>query len=210
MEAVEKKIKGFLGAALGTTSAMIVLGLIFFFAPGFMISAMRAVISIGLIAAGILMIARDMQSGRMFSLFSTSLLGIFFVIMGMIVAIYPETLSIITIALGVYMILNSVMQLNLASNIRGTKAYNTALFSNIIGLICGVLMIIHPGETEEAMVMIIGVVLMVYGVSGLVDTFILRSKIKDVSDNFKSAKKKAKTLLEDAKEAEVVEDKKDK
>ena len=77
-------------------------------------------------------------------------------------------------------------------------------------LICGVLMIIHPGETEEAMVMIIGVVLMVYGVSGLIDTFILRSKIKDVSDNFKSAKKKAKTLLEDAKEAEVVEDKKDK
>ena len=211
MEAIEKKINGFLGAAIGTTLIMTLLGLVFFLFPGTMLAIMQTAISILLIAIGVFMIARDMQTGRVFSLFSTSLLGIFLVIMGIIIAIYPQTLNIITIAFGVYMILNSVMQLNLASQIRGSTAYNVALFSNIIGLICGVIMIVHPGDTNEAIVMIAGVVLMIYGISGLVDTFILKSKIdtvkKTVKETVKETKKSAKHLLEDAKEAEVVDKK---
>ena len=215
MEAIEKKINGFLGAAIGTTLIMTALGAFFFLFPGTMLAMMRTLISIILIATGIFMIARDMQTGKVFSLFSTSLMGIFLIIMGIIIAIYPQTLYIVTIAFGIYMILNSVMQLNLASQIRGTTAYNVALVSNIIGLICGVIMIVHPGESDEVIVMIAGAVLMVYGISGLIDTFILKSKIdnvkRNVKEGVKTAKKAANKLIEDAEEAEIVEkdDKKD-
>ena len=209
MEAIEKKINGFLGAAIGTTLFMTALGAFFFLFPGTMLSMMRTLISITLIAAGIFMIYRDMQSGKIFSIFSTSLMGIFFVIMGIIIALYPQTLYIVTIAFGIYMILNSVVQLNIASQIRGTTAYSVALVSNIIGLICGVIMIIHPGESDEVIVMIAGAVLMVYGISGLIDTFILKSKIdrvkKNVKETVKTAKKAADKLIEDAEAAEVVE-----
>ena len=208
MEKIEKKINGFLGAAMGSMAAMILLGLAFVLIPGFMIGIMRWGIAVILILAGAALIARDMQSGRIFSIFSTSLMGVFLVLMGIIVAIYPETLNIITIAFGVYMILNSFMQISLASRIRGAgNAYNVALVTNLIGLICGVIMIVRPGDSNEAIVTIAGILLIVYGISGLVDTFILKSKIDNVKKTVKETKKTTKRLVEDIKEAEIVDEK---
>ena len=210
MDKIEKKINGFLGAAMGSMAGMILIGLLFAIMPGFMISIMRWGIAIILILAGAAMIARDMQSGKIFSIFSTSLMGVFLVLMGIIVAIYPETLNIITIAFGVYMILNSFMQISLASRIRGAgNAYNVALVTNLIGLICGVIMIVRPGDSNEAIVTIAGILLIIYGVSGLVDTFILKTKIdkvkKNVKEAAKEAKKDVKELVDDIEEAEIVE-----
>ncbi len=206
MEKVEKKINGFLGAAMGTMVVMTLLGLVFVLAPGFMLSILRWGITILLLGAGITMIARDMQTGRMFSLFSTSLLGVFLVIMGIIIAIYPETLNVVTIVIGAYMILNSFMQLSVASKIKGSSAYNAALITNLIGLICGIIMIVRPGDSNEAIITIAGIVLMIYGISGLIDTFILKTKIDHVKETVKEAKKETKKLVEDIKEAEVVEE----
>ncbi len=208
MEKIEKKINGFLRAALGSMIVMILIGLVFILMPGFTLAVMQWGIAILLLGAGTAMIARDMYDGGFFSFFSTSLAGIFLVLMGIIIAIYPETLNIITIAFGVYMILNSFMQISLAARIRGSSAYTVALISNLIGLICGVIMIVRPGDSNEAIITIAGILLMVYGISGLIDTFILKSKIDTVKKNVKTAKKAAKNLIEDAKEAEVIEDKK--
>lgn len=210
MEKIEKKISGFLRTALVSMAGMIALGVFFVLAPAFMLSIMRWGIAAILILSGVAMIARDMNNGGFFSLFSTSLVGIFLVLMGIVVALYPQTLSIVTIAFGVYMILNSFMQISLASRIRGSSAYSAALISNLIGLICGVIMIVRPGDSNEVIVMIAGVLLIIYGVSGLVDTFILKSKIDTVKKNVKNVKKQAKALIEDAEEAEVVEEKGDK
>jgi len=207
MDKLEKKINGFLGAAMGSMAAMVALGVIFVLFPAFTLSVLRWGIALILLIAGITLITRDMQTGRIFSLFSTSLMGVFLVLIGIIVAIYPETLAIVTIAFGVYMILNSVMQLNLASQIRGSSAYNVALVSNLIGLICGVIMIIRPGGTNEVVIMVAGILLIVYGISGLVDTFILKSKIDKVKKTVKETKKEVDHLIEDAKEAEIVEEK---
>ncbi len=208
MEQIEKKINSFLGAAMGSMAMMILLGLVFALAPGFMISIMRWGIAIILLLSGAAMIARDMQSGKIFSIFSTSLMGVFLVLMGIIVAIYPETLNIITIAFGVYMILSSFMQISLASRIRGTgNAYNVALVTNLIGLICGVIMIVRPGDSNEAIVTIAGILLIIYGISGLIDTFILKSKIDQVKKTVKEVKKDTKRLVDDIKEAEIVDKK---
>ena len=208
MDKIEKKINGFLGAAMGSMAMMILLGLVFALAPGFMISIMRWGIAIILLLSGAAMIARDMQSGKIFSIFSTSLMGVFLVLMGIIVAIYPETLNIITIAFGVYMILSSFMQISLASRIRGTgNAYNVAIITNLIGLICGVIMIVRPGDSNEAIVTIAGILLIIYGISGLIDTFILKSKIDQVKKTVKEVKKDTKRLVDDIKEAEIVDKK---
>lgn len=211
MDKIEKKINGFLGAAMGSMAMMILLGLAFALVPGFMISIMRWGIAIVLLLSGAAMIVRDMQSGRIFSLFSTSLMGVFLVLMGIIVAIYPETLNIITIAFGVYMILSSFMQISLAGRIRSTgNAYTVALITNLIGLICGVIMIVRPGDSNEAIVTIAGILLIIYGVSGLIDTFILKSKIDQVKKAVKEVKKDAKRIVDDIEEAEVVDEKKSK
>ena len=208
MEQIEKKINGFLGAAMGSMATMILVGLAFVVAPGFMLSVMRWGIAILLLLAGSAMIARDMQSGRIFSIFSTSLTGVFLVLIGIIIAIYPETLNIVTIAFGVYMILNSFMQLSLASRVRGKgNSYNIVLVTNLIGLVCGVIMMVRPGDSNEAIVTIAGVLMIIYGLSGLIDTFVLKSRIDDVKKTAKKVKKDAKRLADDVKEAEIVDKK---
>jgi uncharacterized membrane protein HdeD (DUF308 family) len=193
---------------MGSMAMMILLGLVFALAPGFMISIMRWGIAIVLLLSGAAMIARDMQSGKIFSIFSTSLMGVFLVLMGIIVAIYPETLNIVTIAFGVYMILNSFMQLSLSSRVRGKgNAYNIVLVTNLIGLVCGVIMMVRPGDSNEAIVTIAGVLMIIYGLSGLIDTFVLKSRIDDVKKTAKKVKKDAKRLADDVKEAEIVDKK---
>lgn len=207
MEKIEKKINGFLGAAMGSMAIMIVLGLIFVIAPGFTLNILHWGITVILLLTGIAMIARDISNGSIFSLFSTGLMGIFLVLMGIIIAIYPETLNIVTIAFGVYMILSSFMQISIASRIKGTSAYTASLITNLIGLLCGVIMIVRPGDSNEAIITIAGILLVIYGISGLVDTFILKSKIDNIKKTVKEVKKDAKRLVEDVKEAEVVEEK---
>ena len=209
MEKIGKKVSGLLRVATGSMVIMVVLGLIFALAPGFTLSVLHWGITVILLLSGIMMVVRDMNSKGTLSLFSTSVMGIFLILMGIIVAIYPETLNIVTIAFGVYMILNSFIQLYVAARIKGTNAYTAALITNIIGLVCGIIMMVRPGDSNEVIIMIAGIVLMVYGISGLVDVFILRSKIEDFKNDVKKAKKEVKELVEDAKEAEIVEEKKD-
>ena len=212
MDKIEKKINGFLGAAMGSMATMILLGVIFVVAPGFMLGILRWGITVVLLIAGMALVARDMKTGKIFSIFSTSLMGIFLILMGIIIAVHPETLNIITIAFGVYMILSSFVQISLASRIRGSSnAYTAAIITNLIGLVCGIIMIVRPGDSNEAIITIAGILLIVYGISGLIDTFILKSKIdkvkKTVKDTVKEVEKDTKRLVEDAKEAEVVEKK---
>ncbi len=209
MEKIGKKVSGLLRVATGSMVIMVVLGLIFALAPGFTLSVLHWGITVILLLSGVMMVVRDMNSKGTLSLFSTSVMGIFLILMGIIIAIYPETLNIVTIAFGVYMILNSFIQLSVAARIKGTNAYTAALITNIIGLVCGIIMMVRPGDSNEVIIMIAGIVLMVYGISGLVDVFILRSKIEDFKNDVKKAKKEVKELVEDAKEAEIVEEKKD-
>ena len=206
IEKIEKKINGFFYAAMGSMLGMIGLGLVFAIAPAFSLNVLRWGLTIILLVSGIAMVARDMSSGHFFSIFSTSLMGIFLILMGIIIALYPETINIVTIAFGIYMILNSFMQLSVASGIKGTNSYTIALVIALIELICGIIMIVRPGDSNEAVITIAGIVLIVYGISGLVDTIIIKSKVKNVSEKVKNAKKYSEKLLKDTPEAEVVED----
>lgn len=210
MEVIEKKIKSFMCAAAGSMIAMIVLGLIFALAPGFTLSVLHWGIALLCIIAGIIMIADDAENGLAFSIFSTSILGIFLVLMGIIIAIYPQTINIVTIAFGVYMIISSIMQLRIAENIKGTSAYVGAVITNVICLLCGIIMIIHPGESNEVIIMIAGISMMVYGVAGLIDAAILKSRVNDIKKNVKKVKKEVDKLADSAEEGEVVDKKSDK
>lgn len=206
MGKIEKKIGSFLRFAMGSMVALFLIGLIFAIAPSLVLNILHWGITILLLGAGIMLVARDMSNTGTFSFISTSFMGVFLILMGIIIAIYPETLNIVTIAFGVYMILNSFMQLSVAAQIRGTSAYTAALITNIVGLVCGIIMIVRPGSSNEAIIMIAGIVLMVYAASGIIDTWILKAKIDIVKNEVKEAKKEAKSLLEDAKEAEIVEE----
>ena len=76
---------------------------------------------------------------------------------------------------------------------------------NIISVVSGFIIIFQPIASTAVAVMLLGIMLVVYGVSDLINIVILKSHVNEFSSKMKSAKK---YLTDDVQEAEVVEKKK--
>ena len=67
------------------------------------------------------------------------------------------------------------------------------------------MIIFQPIVSTAAAIMLFGIMLIVYGISDLINVFILKTHVQEFSKKMKSAKK---YLTEDIQEAEVVDKKK--
>ena len=76
---------------------------------------------------------------------------------------------------------------------------------NIISVVSGFIIIFQPIASTAVAVMLLGIMLIVYGVSDLINIVILKSHVNEFSSKMKSAKK---YLTDDVQEAEVIEKKK--
>lgn len=203
MEKIEKKINSFIGLTMGFAIIMIALGLIFFVFPGTIINILRWLMVIIMVMSGFGAITRGIGRDSSISIIS----GICFFLIGILIATHPETINIVMIVLGAYMIITSVSSLLFMQNIKDTTVYTLSIIYSLIGLVGGIIMFIHPGESTEAVMRIAGIILGIYGVSGLIQAITIKARVENVKGSFKSAKKTAKTLLDDAKEAEIVDKK---
>ena len=203
MEKIERKINGFIGMTISSTLILTALGLIFFIFPGAILNVLRWIMVAILVTTGFGMILRSASRNGSAGI----VVGIIFFMLGLLIAMHPETLNIVMIILGLYMIITSVSSLLFMQNMRNTTVYTMTIISNIIGLICGVILFVHPGESTEMIMQIAGVLMMIYGISGLIEAMTIKARVDDVKENFKSAKKSAKSLLDNAKEAKIVDKK---
>jgi len=203
MEKIEQKINGFIGMTIASTLILTALGLIFFIFPGAILNVLRWIMVAILVTTGFGMILRSASRNGSAGI----VVGIIFFMLGLLIAMHPETLNIVMIILGLYMIITSVSSLLFMQNMRNTTVYTMTIISNIIGLICGVILFVHPGESTEMIMQIAGILMMIYGISGLIEAMTIKARVDDVKENFKSAKKSAKSLLDNAKEAKIVDKK---
>ena len=51
-------------------------------------------------------------------------------------------------------------------------------------VICGVILIINPGNTALVITTLIGIILIVYSVSAIVDMFVFKSRVKEIDKYF--------------------------
>jgi len=203
MEKIEQKINGFIGMTIASTLILTALGLVFFILPGTILNVLRWIMVAILVTTGFGMILRSASRNGSAGI----VVGIIFFMLGLLIAMHPETLNIVMIILGLYMIITSVSSLLFMQNMRNTTVYTMTIISNIIGLICGVILFAHPGESTEMIMQIAGVLMMIYGISGLIEAMTIKARVDDVKENFKTAKKSAKSLLDNAKEAKIVDKK---
>ena len=85
------------------------------------------------------------------------------------------------------------------------SAFTASILMNIISVVSGFIIIFQPIASTAVAVMLLGIMLIVYGVSDLINIVILKSHVNEFSSKMKSAKK---YLTDDVQEAEVVEKKK--
>lgn len=207
MQNLTNKINNFLNTAISTTVLMIFVGAFLAIFPTLSLEITRWIFIIALISAGVNMIISDLSGKRQTGLLSGTIFGSFTILLGLIILTNPSVLSIIPIAIGFYVVISSLTKIRMTLALReiSNSAFTASILMNIISVISGCIIIFQPITSTAVAIMILGLMLVVYGVSDLINIFILKSHVSEFTKNMKAARR---YFTEDIKEAEVVEDKK--
>lgn len=207
MQSFTNKINSFLTAAVNTTVLMICVGFFLALFPTLSLKITRWIFIIALIAAGVNMISADFSGKKKGGLISGTVFGSFIILLGLIILTNPEVLSIIPIAIGFYVVISSLTKLRMTLALKeiSNSAFTASILMNIISVISGLIIIFQPITSTTVAVMILGIMLIIYGVSDLINIVILKNHVQEFSKKMKTAKK---YLTEDIQEAEVVDEKK--
>ena len=207
MQSFTNKINNFLTAAINTTILMICVGGFLALFPTLSLEITRWIFIIALISAGVGMISADLSGKKRGGLISGTVFGSFIILLGLIILTNPGVLSIIPIAIGFYVVISSLTKLRMTLALReiSNSAFTASILMNLISVISGLIIIFQPITSTAVAVMILGVMLIIYGVSDLINIIILKSHVNEFSSKMKSAKK---YLTDDVQEAEVIEKKK--
>lgn len=201
------KINNFLNAAINTTILMIAIGIFLALFPTLSLEITRWIFIIALVSAGLSMITADLTGKKRGGIISGTVLGSFNLLLGLIILINPEILSIIPIVIGFYVVITSLTKLRMTLALKeiSNSAFTASILMNIISVVSGFIIIFQPITSTAIAVMLLGIMLIVYGVSDLINIVILKSHVNEFSSKMKSAKK---YLTDDVQEAEVIEKKK--
>lgn len=192
MKEVEKRTRHYLNLATGYAILMALLGLFFILFPDTINSLIRWGLTFILVAAGVYLIISDLSRSRRLSFISGSVIGALMLVMGLVIAFHPAVLDIIPILVGIWMIVSSVSSLRLAAVFKDISAssFATTLIVSVISIVAGIFMIIHPGIGNLALTTVIGIAIMVYSISGIIDVTIFRSHLDAVTEHLHNATKK--------------------
>lgn len=107
-------------------------------------------------------------------------------LLGICVFLNPSIFeSILPIALGIFFIISGAFSSRISFIIKDIdNSYILSLFTSILMIICGVVLIINPGNTALVITTLIGIVLIVYSVSAIVDMFVFKSRVKEIDKYF--------------------------
>lgn len=201
------KINNFLNAAINTTILMVAIGFFLTLFPTLSLEITRWIFIIALVSAGLSVITSDLAGKKRGSLISGTVLGSFNLLLGLIILINPEVLSIIPIAIGFYVVISSLTKLRMTLALKeiSNSAFTASILMNIISLVSGFIIIFQPITSTALAVMLLGIMLIIYGVSDFINIVILKAHVQDFSKKMKSAKK---YLTDDIQEAEVIDQKK--
>ena len=201
------KINNFLNAAINTTILMVAIGIFLALFPTLSLEITRWIFIIALVSAGLNMITSDLTGKKRGGLISGTILGSFNLLLGLIILINPGILSIIPIAIGFYIVISSLTKLRMTLALKeiSNSAFTASILMNIISVVSGFIIIFQPITSTAVAVMLLGTMLIVYGVSDLINIIILKAHVQEFSKKMKSAKK---YLTDDIQEAEVIDQKK--
>lgn len=191
MKELQKKVNGFITTTMISAILLVVLGIVFLIAPDTSLDMIRWIIAIFCLASGAYLVASDVKRRSAF-FFSTSLVGAILLILGLLFAVRPSIMNIFPSVIGAWFIISAIASGRFSAILRGTASGTYAIVTSILSLICGILLILNPWEGQVAMITFCGIMMIIYGVSALVDAAVLRRNIDELAKKLKNNLKSAK------------------
>ena len=200
MQALQKKLKGLINASIGASVVFLILGIFLIAFPVGFLNILRWTIAIISLGAGVWIVASEFSRRTMSPMFGLTTLGVILITIGLIFAINPGATGIFAIVLGIWFIVSSIAGLRFSVALSGNAALTSAILA-ILSFICGLLLILNPWGGAIDIAVLMGIIMVIYAISCLIDTVVLKQNLKDLSKAFKKYAKKIE-------EAEVVKKKK--
>ena len=194
MQVLQKKLSNLINASIGASVVFVILGILLIAFPVGFIEILRWTI------AGIWIVASEFSRRSASPMFGLTTLGVILIAIGLIFAINPGATGIFAIVLGIWFIISAIAGLRFSMALSGNSALVSAILA-ILSFICGLLLIMNPWNGVVDIAILMGIIMIIYAISCLIDTVVLKNNLKELSKAFKKYAKKIE-------EAEVVDKKK--
>ena len=181
-----KKLNKYTTFSIIISALLMVLGIVIFIYPVMTLKVFSYAVSILLILFGIYLIVEDFRYRKVWLLFDFSLLGIVLLLLGIILLMYPSTLTVLMpIVLGIWFITSGIMKLKITSLLVNCDGLALSFVMSILSILCGILFVVSPLSGALAMVSFMGILLFVYSLSDIIDMIIFKKNVNKICKNLK-------------------------
>lgn len=176
-----EEIKKSLNVSILISLLFLVLGIIFIIMPSSSLNVISNVIGVILIIYGLFEVLDCFRNNILFSTVEM-IMGVLAISLGIIVLFNTDILDIvIPFVLGIVFISTGLSKVRLSMILYQVKSsWILSLVTSITSIVCGFIMILKPFSTMLLLTIFIGVITIIYSISSLVNTILLKYKIKEI------------------------------
>ena len=173
------KLNKYLNSGIILTIAFLLVGGILIVKPDISFNIISYLIGASLVVSGIYLFIIDSKTNNIF--INVFLYAILLTLIGILIILNPVTLKVILpIFLGLWFLISGIFKLRLDIYMKDEPYFILSLITNIITVICGVILLINPVESVSAITISLGIIIVVSSISSLIDIIIFKKNINSV------------------------------
>ena len=173
------KLNKYLNSGIILTIAFLLVGDILIVKPDISFNIISYLIGASLIVSGIYLFIIDSKTNNIF--INVFLYAILLTLIGILIILNPVTLKVILpIFLGLWFLISGIFKIRLDIYMKDEPYFILSLITNIITVICGVILLINPVESVSAITISLGIIIVVSSISSLIDIIIFKKNINSV------------------------------
>lgn len=181
-----KKLNRLINSSIFFSILLVLLGIAMCFLPQASLKVFSYILAILLIINGLSQIILDFKMRNYFIVFNQLLPSILSILFGVVICFYPDTLALlIPIVLGIWFIFSSIFKIQLSMSLKNiNNSWILTLLFGIITCICGIVLIINPIFTSITITIFLGIMLIIYSISDIIDMAIFKKHINNIAKYF--------------------------
>ena len=173
------KYNKYLNSGIILTILFLLVGGILIVKPDISFNIISYLIGVSLVVSGIYLFIIDSKTNNIF--INVFLYAILLTLIGILIILNPVTLKVILpIFLGLWFLISGIFKIRLDIYMRNEPYFILSLITNIITVICGVILLINPVESISAITISLGIIIVISSISSLIDIIIFKKNINSV------------------------------
>lgn len=173
------KLNKYLNSGIILTIVFLLVGGILIVKPDISFNIISYLIGASLIVSGIYIFIIDSKTKNIF--INVFLYAILLTLIGILIILNPITLKVILpIFLGLWFLISGIFKIRLDIYMKDEPYFILSLITNIITVICGIILLINPVESVSAITISLGIIIVVSSISSLIDIIIFKKNINSV------------------------------